>query len=220
MQDLKIVILDYGLGNLFSVQHVCKHLGYETLVSHDRKDLADADAVILPGVGAFRDAADSMHERGLVSPLKDFISSGKPFMGVCLGMQLLFSESEEFGSSEGLNIIEGSIKKFPSVGEAGNKIRVPQIGWNRIKETEKGVKWKDSPLHSIEEGSYMYFVHSYYAKPANEACILSVTEYEGLNYCSSVKQDNVFAMQFHPEKSAEHGIGIYRNWLKEISTDR
>jgi glutamine amidotransferase len=216
MQKQKIVILDYGLGNLFSVQHVCKYLGYETLVTKDRKDLEDADAVILPGVGAFGDAIQSIRSLDLEAPLKDFIEGGKPFMGVCLGMQLLFSESEEFGNNKGLNIIQGRIKKFPSANPAGKKIRVPQISWNNISEVSGGVPWGSSPLSSIESGSSMYFVHSYYAEPSESSVILSQTEYEGITYCSSIKHRNVFAAQFHPEKSAAQGIEIYKNWLSEV----
>jgi glutamine amidotransferase len=218
MQKSTIVILDYGLGNLFSVQHVCQHLGYETTITQDKNDIASADAVILPGVGAFGDAIRNMHALDLVSPVRDFISSGKPFMGVCLGMQLLFSESEEFGTHKGLDIIEGSIKKFPSAGADGNKIRVPQISWNHVFQTNAG--WNGSPLAGMENGTYMYFVHSYYAIPADPSVVLTETEYEGIRYCSAVKRGNVFATQFHPEKSAVKGIEVYRNWLQELDNDR
>jgi len=218
MQKSTIVILDYGLGNLFSVQHVCEHLGYETRITQDKNDIASADAVILPGVGAFGDAIRNMHSLDLVSPVKDFISSGKPFMGVCLGMQLLFSESEEFGTHKGLDIIGGSIKKFPSVTAAGNRIRVPQISWNHVLQTGKG--WNGSPLAGMENGMYMYFVHSYYAVPADPEVVLTETEYEGIRYCSAVKKGNVFATQFHPEKSAAKGIEIYKNWLNEVDNNK
>jgi imidazole glycerol-phosphate synthase subunit HisH len=216
MLQKKIVIIDYGLGNLFSVQHVCKHLGFETIVSQDQKDISNADALILPGVGAFGDAITQIRTLDLEMPIKDFVDSGKPFMGVCLGMQLLFSESDEFGSHKGLDIIKGSIKKIPGITSSGNKVRVPQIAWNRIWESKNGIPWKQSPLSTIKNGSYMYFVHSYYAAPAKTSVILTETEYEGLTYCSSVIQNNVFATQFHPEKSAEEGIEIYRNWLTLI----
>jgi imidazole glycerol-phosphate synthase subunit HisH len=216
MQQKKIIILDYGLGNLFSVQHVCRHLGYETIITQDKNEIVNADAVILPGVGAFGDAISNIRKLDIEFPLKEYISSGKPFLGVCLGMQLLFSESEEFGAYKGLDIIKGSIKRFPVLNKEGKRIIVPQIAWNRIHSLHGAVSWSNTPLSPIEEGAYMYFVHSYYAVPQEQTVTLTRTEYEGIDYCSSLKQNNVFATQFHPEKSAEKGIEIYKNWLDNI----
>jgi len=215
MQLPNILIIDYNLGNIFSVQNACKYNGTNTIVSNDKKDIESADAIILPGVGAFGDAMDNMRKLDLIEPIKDFIHSKKPFMGVCLGMQLLFTESEEFGNHKGLDIIKGQIKKFPTIGSSNNKIKVPQVGWNKLVN-DKNTQWMNSPLSSINNDSFMYFVHSYFACPDDESVILSKTVYEDISYCSSILKDNIFATQFHPEKSAETGVNIYANWLNNI----
>ena len=209
--DKKIIILDYQLGNLFSVKQACDTVGLNSRISSDKKDIAIADAIILPGVGAFKEAMSNMHSLDLVEPLKDFVASGKPLFGICLGQQLLFTESEEFGSSKGLDFIQGTIKKFPSFKGSNNLIKVPQIGWNHIYK--KSVEWVDSPLSGIKQNAYMYFVHSYYVDPASEQNILTLTNYSGIEYCSSViRKPNIFATQFHPEKSGKPGVGVYERW--------
>lgn len=213
----KVIILDYGLGNLFSVQHALNHLGVETEVTADKTHIQHADAIILPGVGAFGEAMKNLSKLDLILPLKDFIAKGKPFLGVCLGMQLLFEESEEFGISKGLGIIPGTITRFNHNGAEGKKARVPQIAWNQIlKPLDSNYNWDETVLSGIKEGEYMYFVHSLFASPLNRKHILTETEYEGFKYCSSVLKDNVFATQFHPEKSAKEGLKIYKNWLSLI----
>ncbi len=209
----KAVIIDYQLGNLFSVKQVCSHLGIEAKITSDKKELLEADYAILPGVGAFGDSMDGLKNFDLIEPIKDFIASGKPFMGVCLGMQLLFTESEEFGNTKGLGIIEGSIKRIPQREE--DQVKVPQIQWNQIKKTD-GQNWRDTPLKTCEDADYMYFVHSFYAAPQNDDVTLSKTIYGSINYCSSINKDNVFACQFHPEKSGENGVLIYKNWFESI----
>lgn len=213
----KIIIVDYGLGNLFSVQHAFRHLGIETYVTSDKNKIREADAIVLPGVGAFGEAMNNLVSLELVEPIKEFVATGKSFLGVCLGMQLLFEESEEFGSSKGLGIIQGTIKKFSSLDKSGNPLRVPQIAWNKIlKPSDSKFVWEQTVLKGVKEEEYMYFVHSYYTSPANRENILTETEYDGFRYCSSVLKDNVFAAQFHPEKSAEEGLKIYKNWISLI----
>lgn len=214
---IKVAIIDYQLGNLYSVQQACLHLGTEPLVTHSKSEILAADCVILPGVGAFGDAMNNMKSLDLISPVKDFVSSGKPFMGICLGLQLLFTESEEFGSHRGLNIVEGNIKKFPIVDKQRRLLKVPQIEWNQIYIPD-GRTWSNTPLENCGNGEYMYFVHSYFVNPASDESILSQTEYGGYRYCSSIYKDNVFACQFHPEKSGSTGIDIYRNWFNKIKT--
>jgi imidazole glycerol-phosphate synthase subunit HisH len=208
----KVAIIDYQLGNLFSVRQACTHLGYEAEIVSDKKILQRADYAILPGVGAFGDAKDNLAKLDLIEPMRDFIAAGKPFMGVCLGLQLLFTESEEFGNYKGLNFIEGVVRKFPPRNAANEILKVPQIEWNQIYETPLK-PWKDTPLKSCRSGDYMYFVHSFYVQPATADSILSSTTYGGMTYCSSVAKDNIFACQFHPEKSGSHGVEIYRNWF-------
>lgn len=210
-----ITIIDYQISNLFSVKHACEHLGLEVEITSDPQKILKCKAAILPGVGAFGDAMHNLEKLELIQPIKEFIGSGKPFMGICLGMQLLFSQSDEFGHHQGLNIIPGKVVKFPAKTIDNKTIKIPQIGWNQIYEPEAG-KWGNSPLKGLASNEFMYFVHSYFATPNNKEVILSLTDYEDIEYCSSVLHNNVFATQFHPEKSGQEGIKIYRNWALNI----
>ncbi len=211
MIDKNIAIIDYRLSNLFSVKNACSFVGLKPVITCDKIQIIEADALILPGVGAFGDAMKNLESMGLIEPIKESIKEGKPFMGVCLGMQLLFSESEEFGNHQGLNIIKGKVVRFAGKTK---KIKVPQIGWNRIYRYSSGRnEWRQSPLRNIANNEFMYFVHSYYVRPDNKDKILSFTNYEGIEYCSAVKYKNILATQFHPEKSGKEGIKIYADWL-------
>ncbi len=212
----KITIVDYGLGNLFSVRHSFNCLGVETIISSDPNEIRNAEALVLPGVGAFGAAMKTLNETGLTQALREFIMGGKPFLGVCLGLQLLFEKSEEFGNTDGLGIIKGTIRKFTHNDQNGKPVRVPQIGWNRILTPDGTSEWQESPLTGLRSGEYMYFVHSYYASPNDSQDVLTETEYEGFRYCSAIQNQNVFAVQFHPEKSAKEGLKIYNNWSQKI----
>lgn len=214
----RIIIIDYELGNLFSVKQAFEKLGYEAEVTNDRNKVAIADGLVLPGVGAFADAMQNLRKYDLVAPMHDFISSGKPFLGICLGMQLLFTESQEFVTEKGLNIIEGTVRKFPSAIN-GKKLKVPQIAWNKVQKPGQ-CSWTSSPLKEIHPGEYMYFVHSFYAQPKDAADTITTTNYEGMEYCSGVMRNNVFATQFHPEKSASPGLSIYRNWVEQLNHNK
>ncbi|MFC1664989.1 imidazole glycerol phosphate synthase subunit HisH [Pseudomonadota bacterium] len=217
-KNLRVVIIDFQLGNMFSVQHTCSKVGLNSVVTSDKLALKNADAVIFPGVGSFGAAMENLNRLDLVSPIVDFIHSGRPFMGVCLGMQLLFRESEEFGSHRGLGIFDGRVARFGNESSDGQRVKVPQIGWNEIfkADGEKATGWVDSPLRDVAEGTHMYFVHSFYVAPEDNNVTLSKTNYAGTEFCSSIISGNVFATQFHPEKSAEVGKGIYRNWAKSL----
>jgi imidazole glycerol-phosphate synthase subunit HisH len=208
----KIAIIDYQLGNLFSVKQACLYLGYDAFITSDPQEVINADYAILPGVGAFADSMINMKKLDLIEPVKDFVASGKPFMGICLGLQLLLTESEEFGNSKGLNLIEGVVKRFSNKDTEGDVLKVPQIAWNQIYEPTKDT-WVNTPLSICNEGDYMYFVHSFYAQPTSSEVILSTTDYGGYNYCSSIIKDNIFACQFHPEKSGQYGVKIYEYWV-------
>jgi len=212
-------IIDFGMGNLFSVRRACEYAGLEARITSGKEEIANSDAVILPGVGAFGDAMDNLCRLDLIGPLKDLIAAGKPFMGICLGMQLLMSESEEFGCHKGLDILKGRVIKFPALGKDGRKIKIPQVGWNSIhKPSDKGVRdWSGSPLDGLDDGEFMYFVHSFHAVLEEKACVISVTSYEGIEYCSSLVRNNIFACQFHPERSAGKGLGIYGNFARFIN---
>lgn len=213
MNKKKVVIIDYGHGNLYSINQVCIHLGYKPIISSDEKEILSADSLILPGVGAFKVAMDELANKDLIEPIKEFVKKGNNMMGVCLGMQLLFESSEEFGINKGLGLINGNVKKFPS-SLNGKKIRIPQIGWNKIFEDKSINKWENTPLKEITEEDYMYFIHSYYANPSDAKDVLSFSNYQDIKYCTSVHKENIFGFQFHPEKSAEKGITIYKNFLK------
>jgi imidazole glycerol-phosphate synthase subunit HisH len=210
----KIAIIDYSLGNLFSVQQAFTQCGSETFVSSDAESILAADAIVLPGVGAFAEAMDNLQKNRIDEAIKDSINKGKPFLGICLGMQLLFESSEEFGATKGLGIIEGEIKKFRSPS-ADKKLHVPQVGWNTIKQSQN-TKWEGTILNGIDQNEYMYFVHSYYAVPSFTENSLCITNYGGIDYCSAVIKQNVTATQFHPEKSGKKGLVIYKNWLNKI----
>lgn len=213
---LRVAIIDYELGNMFSVKKACDRIGLEATITSDKNMLMNSDAAILPGVGAFGDAMINLRRLDLVEPIKDFIQSKKQFFGVCLGLQLLFSESEEFGAHGGLGIIDGIVKKFY---RDDGKIKVPQIGWNFIRKgsVTTDAAWDASPLKNVDLEKRMYFVHSFYVTPADAAKTLTDTSYEGIDYCSSIFFDNVFASQFHPEKSSDEGIKIYKNWANKIN---
>ena len=205
----KVVIIDYKLGNLFSVKQACDTIGISSKISSNKEDINNADALILPGVGAFIEAMKNLEELSLINSIVDNVTSGKPFFGICLGMQLIFTKSEEFGSGNGLGLLDGVIKRFPNT-ISGKEVKVPQIAWNKIYNDSH--QWQNTPFQDLKNDEYMYFVHSYYVKPEQPEITLSSTDYEGLEYCSSIQKNNIFATQFHPEKSAEKGISIYNNW--------
>jgi len=205
-RSYKIAVIDYGMSNMFSIKNALEMLGFECIVTSDCESILLADGAILPGVGAFPEAMKRIKQFGLSEAIGEFISSGKPFMGICLGFQLLFEGSEEKGNAKGLGIIEGQVKNFV----AGSiPLQVPHVGWNSVKKNELLQKnhVKD-PLKNFEDGSYFYFVHSCYVCPSDEMNICSTTDYGDFVFCSSAWKDNVFGCQFHPEKSGGEGIRI------------
>ena len=212
MATKRIIIVDYKLGNLFSVNQALLNIGLNAEISSNPKEILSADALVLPGVGAFRDAMSNLNYLNLIRPIIASVEAGKPFLGICLGLQLLFSESEEFGMTKGLGLVKGLVKRFSNTVSNGQTRKVPQIGWNRIYCVNGG-SWNNGPLRSIREGAFMYFVHSYYVEP-EELVGLSQTNYEGQVYISSILKENIFACQFHPEKSAVEGLKIYDTWAE------
>ncbi len=217
MSKVNIAIIDYGLGNLFSIKNACEYAGMQALVTSDRRIIMDADAVLLPGVGAFGDAMESLSNLELITVLKDMAHASKPMIGICLGMELLMTESFEFGHHQGLDIVEGSVEKISIPDEQNHRVKVPQIGWNRIYQHGS---WEYSPLAGVNNGEYMYFVHSYIVKPKDPNVIISRTNYGQEEFCSSLMRDNVFAFQFHPERSGIEGLKIYKNLQKMLETMR
>ena len=216
----QVAIIDYGMGNLLSIQRACEVTLLKPVITSSKSIILNSDALILPGVGAFGEAMNNLQELDLINPIREFISGGKPFMGICLGMQLLMSASDEFGDHKGLDIIEGCVSRFPKQNN-GEKIKVPHVGWSAISRPlkEREDFWDDSPLKKIPNNEFMYFTHSYYAVPANAKVITSITEYEGTTFCSSLFWKNIFACQFHPEKSAEKGLEIYKDFISSIRRD-
>lgn len=208
----KIAIIDYKLGNLFSVNQALANIGLDAIITSDSKEIESADAVVLPGVGAFKDAMNNLNNLNLINSIKEFVATGKPFLGICLGLQLLFSESEEFGLTKGLDLVKGRVKRFYNTNKEGETRKVPQIAWNQILHIE-GNSWENSPLKEIKNREFMYFVHSFYVEP-EESVGLSQTIYDGQNYVSSIHKNNLFACQFHPEKSAKEGLKIYSSWAE------
>lgn len=200
-----IAIIDYGVGNLFSLEASFKKIGAETVVTSDPEIIMNADRVILPGVGAFGDASDKLRLTGLSETVKAYARSGKPIMGICLGMQLLFEYGEEFGRHEGLSLLNGKIVPMKDV--VPQEYKIPQIGWNKLRIIN------DSPLFKyINNGDHVYFVHSYYAVDCEDS-IIADTEY-GADITAAVAKNNVYGCQFHPEKSGEVGLNILRGFLE------
>lgn len=210
----KVVIIDYQLGNLFSVKQACNYLGYDAIISRNPKDLLKADYAILPGVGAFADAMENLATYGLDDAIKEYIKKGKAFMGICLGQQLVLTGSEEFENAKGLDLIQGVVKKIPLQTIGDMKYKVPQIQWNTLKQPP-GKNWEKTPLNNCKTDDYFYFVHSYYTEVENKEAILSTTKYGNLEYCSAIQFENIFTTQFHPEKSGEFGVEIYKNWFNQ-----
>ncbi len=202
----KIVIIDYGMGNLRNVQKGFEKVGLKAQLTRSKKEIERASAIVLPGVGAFKDCMENLERYGLVDPLLRSIEKGKPYLGICLGLQILFSESEEFGSHKGLDLIRGRVVKF----KPGPEHKVPHMGWNTIE------KEKEVPiLQGLESGDFFYFVHSYYVIPEKPQWISTFTTY-GKAFVSSIWKENLFATQFHPEKSQQKGLRILENFVKSI----
>jgi glutamine amidotransferase len=207
-----VAVVDYGLGNLFSVRHACAHAGLDAFITGRPADVFAAHAVLLPGVGAFGDAMDGLRRRDLVAPLRARARSGKLLIGVCLGQQLLMTVSHEFGRHEGLGLIEGDVVRFAESACPGRPLKVPQVGWNRIRRPPHQVDpWADTPLAGLRDGEPMYFVHSFYTRPADSGVVLARTHYGPTEFCSALRQGNTFAFQFHPERSGPEGMRIYHN---------
>lgn len=213
----KVAILNYGMSNLFSVKNTCEKIDLKCEITSDKSMIIDSDAIIMPGVGAFGNAMDNLKKLDLILPIKDFIASGKPFLGICLGMQLLMSESEEFGTTKGLDIIKGKVIKFPILNRNMERVKNPHIGWNKIYFTGQG-NAHESILKNIDNGEYMYFVHSYFVNTFRKENTITTTEYYGIEFCSGLKKGNILGFQFHPEKSGKCGLEIIRNFKEIINS--
>jgi imidazole glycerol-phosphate synthase subunit HisH len=200
----EVAIIDYGVGNLRSVEKAFAATNSEVLLTSDKELLRKAKRLVLPGVGAFTACMNALCEYGFDSLVRERVAQGVPLLGVCVGMQMLFEESEEFGQSKGLGFIRGRVRRF------SNELLVPQVGWNEVIQQRE-----DPLLDGIKDGSFFYFVHSYYCEPAEKEVILGNTEY-GLNYASIVAQRSIYGVQFHPEKSQSNGLRLLENFAKGV----
>jgi imidazole glycerol-phosphate synthase subunit HisH len=203
---VKVVVVDYGAGNLHSVSRAVMNAGTRPLVTSNPAYLEDAEALIVPGVGAAADTMANLRRSGFVEPIKQFIASGRPFLGVCMGQQALFDVSEEGGEHECLGVLPGRVVRF------SNGLKVPHMGWNQVQIARPHLIFE-----GIADGSYFYFVHSYYPKPEDPDVVIGETEY-GVTFASVIARDNVVATQFHPEKSGEVGLRMYANFLNIAAT--
>ncbi len=205
-----IAVIDYDAGNMKSVEKALNYLGQEACVTREKKSILDAEGVILPGVGAFGDAMDKLHRFGLAEVIRACVERGTPFLGICLGLQLLFESSEESPGVEGLSVLKGSIRRIPS--QEG--LKVPHIGWNDLSFPKRGRLFE-----GLGDHPYVYFVHSYYLQAAEEGIVTAYTEY-GVQIHASVEKGNLFACQFHPEKSSEVGLRILQNFVRIAKESR
>ena len=199
-----IAIIDYGAGNIQSVYKALKYVGCDCIVTNDKDEIMKADGAILPGVGSFGNSMDNMNKNGITETVREFIKTKKPFLGICLGLQLLFPESEESAGVKGIDIFKGTVTKIPD----GEGLKIPHMGWNSIKLLKK-----DGIFKGIKDNSYVYFVHSYYLNAENKDIVAAQTEY-GVTIDAAVSYENVTATQFHPEKSGEVGLQMLRNFAE------
>jgi glutamine amidotransferase len=199
---VKLIVVDYGAGNLRSVAIALARLGFDPFITSEPEAVDNADIVILPGVGAAADTMSNLAQRRLVEPIREYIASGRPFLGICMGLQVLFSVSEEGGEHPCLDILPGRVRRLP----AG--LKVPQMGWNRLRQ-----RCSHPIFDGVPDGAFFYFVHSYYADPEDPSIVIGETDY-GVTFPAVVAKDNIVATQFHPEKSAESGLRLYENFLR------
>jgi len=203
----EVIIVDYGMGNIKSVYRGLEYSGASVSVSSDPDAIATASRVVLPGVGAFEDGMKGLNQKEIVPALSEFVKTGNPFMGICLGMQMLLDVSEENGRHQGLGFIQGAVEKIPHKDASGEvKRKIPHIGWSALRAHGDEQKWQDSCLNSISQGEFFYFVHSYMVVVADKKFLVAECEYEGQKIPAVIKSENVTGLQFHPEKSGEIGL--------------
>tara|TARA_Y100001958_G_C21248319_1_gene580863 strand:- start:1817 stop:2470 length:654 start_codon:yes stop_codon:yes gene_type:complete len=207
---IKIAIIDYKMSNLFSIDNALTNLGFESIITSNNKIILEADGVILPGVGSFHKAMKNLIKLDLVNTIKESLDIGKPFMGICLGLQLLFTKSEEFEECSGLNIVSGSVLSFKDYIKAAP---IPHVGWNSLKLRSYDSN-NSNFNYTFLNNEYFYFIHSYFVKPKQNDIVLSYTKYENFEFCSSISKGNLFACQFHPEKSGVKGLTLLNNFFK------
>jgi imidazole glycerol-phosphate synthase subunit HisH len=207
-----VSVIDYGIGNLFSVQRALEKAGADVKLITNPNDVQNAERLVLPGVGAFADCMNTLKKREFIQPILDYMKLDRPFLGLCVGMQMLLDESEEFGDTKGLGVIKGKVQKIPNRGPTGETCKIPHIGWNSISPPQ-GNSWDGTVLEQIRPGSFVYFVHSFAPKPENPENLLAVCNYAGNTVGAAVRKGKVFGTQFHPEKSSSVGLKILQKFI-------
>jgi glutamine amidotransferase len=208
-----VVVVDYGLGNLFSVSRALAAAGGTPTLTSDPDALLSAERLVLPGVGSFGDGINGLRERGLIEPLRSYARTGRPLIGLCLGMQLLLTSGDEFGLNEGLGLIPGRVTLLAPQGQDGRPLKMPHIGWSELVPGDAG--WKGGPLEDLAPRSQVYFVHSYAPQPDDQAHALAYCDYGTTRFCAAVRRDNLSGCQFHPEKSGPYGLMILSRFLRQ-----
>lgn len=208
----RVSIIDFGMGNLFSVEQACWSAGLEPQRTSRKSDLLDSEAIILPGVGAFGRAMEILSDLDLITTIKDLITAGRPFLGICLGMQLLFERSMEFGEHSGLGVLKGQVLQLEAqIESTGRRIKVPEVGWNSVRKPQN-MTWDKTLFRSIDDGAYFYFSHSYHVVPDDDDIAIGHARFGKIHYCAAVQKNLLYACQFHPERSGSEGLNIYKNF--------
>ena len=210
MRTKKAIIIDYGIGNTKSMCNALTNIGVEPVLTADKSTILNADRLILPGVGAFSKGMENLHAADLFQTIHNYVKKGNPFLGVCLGMQMLLDESEEFGITKGLGLIKGKVIKLPIDNAAEEKL--PHVSWNELHEPVPG-RWQNTLLQDTAPNTDVYFVHSFVVVPSDQNDILSTANYGGIDFCSAVQHENIYGTQFHPEKSSKKGLNILKNFI-------
>jgi len=210
-----VVVVDYGMGNLKSVQRGLEKVGANVVVSSHAEEISNADRLLLPGVGAFKDGMTELTKQGVVDAIHAFVNMGKPLLGICLGMQMFLDSSEEHVEHEGLGLIEGGVKAIPQFEDEQLQRKIPHIGWTNLITHDGYADWSKTCLSQVKPDDFFYFVHSYMAKPSNREHYLAVSHYEGLEITAAINKENVTGLQFHPEKSGEAGLNVLRSFVED-----
>ena len=211
----EVRIIDYGMGNIMSVSRAFEHFGANVTLTNSPGLIAGADYLVLPGVGAFGDGMANLNKGGIAESVKEFVGRERPFLGICLGMQMMLDKSDEFGSHVGLRLVAGSVVAIPQKGIDGTPHKIPHIGWNKLLVPDHGKNWSNTILDGVREGEYAYFVHSFTAIPADDASRLADCLYGGCLMSAAIRSGSLYGCQFHPEKSGGIGLQIIENFLKE-----
>jgi glutamine amidotransferase len=212
MANPEVTVIDSGMGNIYSVTRAFEACGATVKLTDSPEDIVSAQLLVLPGVGAFKDGMEELRLRGLTGPIGEYARTGRPLLGICLGMQMLMERSEEFGDHEGLGLIQGNVVAIPNTTEDGERHKIPHIGWNELKKTS-ALSWDGSILDGINEDNTAYFVHSFTCVPLDESHRLADSHYNGRRISAAIQFGNVYGCQFHPEKSAQTGLKIISNFL-------